>query len=134
LRERLGPFVDFTMPPGRGQEFVAKGVSKAEGVAAVLRRLGKGWGDVVAFGDNWNDLSVLRRARVGFVMGNAPAGLPREGLALAPTCDEDGVAVVLERLERAVSDPAAVAGWSGAGDHPQELVHRLGGAGGQQLR
>lgn len=78
-------------------QFVAPDVSKVSGVQAALR-LGEFHGRFLAIGDDLSDLELIRRSRYGVAMGNAHP----EVLAAAPYVtagnDEDGVALVLERL------------------------------------
>ena len=50
------------------------------------------------FGDGSNDITMLKAAGIGVVMGNAEPDILPYGDIIAPTCDEDGVADVLERL------------------------------------
>ncbi|MDD5832845.1 MAG: Cof-type HAD-IIB family hydrolase [Clostridiales bacterium] len=52
----------------------------------------------MSFGDGSNDITMLKAAGIGVVMGNAEADILPYGDIIAPTCDEDGVADVLERL------------------------------------
>lgn len=79
-------------------------VSKAYALERVCGRLGIGVSEVVAIGDNHNDLSVL--AWAGTAM--APANAIKEVLAMAdrilPPNSEDGVASLLEELV-ATMDP-----------------------------
>lgn len=79
-------------------EVAAGGVTKATGMRRLAAHLGATREDVVAFGDNRNDVELLAWAGTGVAMGNA---LP-EVLAVADEVtasnDEDGVALVVERL------------------------------------
>ena len=58
--------------------------------------------DVVAVGDNWNDVSMLEAAGRSVLMGNAPADLKEigrgRGWVMGKRNDEDGVADVVGRL------------------------------------
>ena len=73
---------------------------------AALLRLAAGWGihasEMMAVGDNWNDLSMLRVAGRPVLMGNAPPELLREAAAhgwqITARNIEDGVAQALEEL------------------------------------
>lgn len=81
-------------------EIGPSGVSKASALAALCAERGVDPADVVAFGDMPNDLAVLEFAGHGYAMANAHhlvlSAIERHTLAN----DEDGVAVVLERLFR----------------------------------
>jgi Cof subfamily protein (haloacid dehalogenase superfamily) len=75
------------------------GASKGVGVAAVAKELGISQDEVMAIGDNFNDLEMLRYAGTGVVMGNAEASLREaEGLHTTAANDEDGVALAIERF------------------------------------
>lgn len=54
--------------------------------------------NVLAIGDNYNDVEMIAYAGIGVAMGNAPQ--PVQSLAnwIAPTVDDDGVAVAIERF------------------------------------
>ena len=54
--------------------------------------------DVIAFGDEWNDITMLEWAGRGVAMGNADARVRAAANEVAPSNMADGVAVVLERL------------------------------------
>ena len=79
-------------------EFLAPGTSKAAGADAALRHLGLGWNEVLAIGDYHNDAEMLRRAAVGVAMGNAADEVKAAADFVTADCDEDGVAVALERF------------------------------------
>ena len=79
-------------------ELLPAGVSKASGLAAAAHRLGFTAADTIAFGDMPNDIPMLRWAGHGVAMGNGHPELRRWADEIAPTNEEDGVAVVLERL------------------------------------
>ena len=54
--------------------------------------------DVVTFGDNLNDVEMLRWAGLGVAMGNAVAGAKEAADEVTLHHEADGVAVVIERL------------------------------------
>lgn len=73
---------------------------------AALRRLAQQRGflrdEILALGDNWNDLEMLECAGQAVVMANGAPDLVREaqrrGWAIAPSNNDDGVAKVLESV------------------------------------
>ncbi|MEV0618639.1 HAD family hydrolase [Nonomuraea sp. NPDC050404] len=79
-------------------EISAPGVNKAATLDRFCRERGVGAGDVVAFGDMPNDLSVLLYAGAGYAMANAHPMLLAAAEHRTLSNDEDGVAVVLENL------------------------------------
>lgn len=71
--------------------------SKGAGVAAVAAELGVNPDEVMAIGDNLNDLEMLHFAGTAVVMENAePALRDIPGFHLTATNDEDGVARAIE--------------------------------------
>lgn len=74
------------------------GVDKATTLARACRRLGAGAKDVVAVGDNHNDLSMLRWAGRGLAVANAIPELIASADAVIAANIDDGVAILLEQL------------------------------------
>lgn len=72
--------------------------SKAAGLASVAESLGIAPKEIMAVGDNHNDLPMLRYAGIGVVMGNAEEELRGAGFALTSSNEEDGVAEAIERF------------------------------------
>jgi Cof subfamily protein (haloacid dehalogenase superfamily) len=72
--------------------------SKGESVARIAERYGIARAEVMAVGDNHNDLTMLQYAGLGVVMGNAEAELKELGFALTSSNEEDGVAEAIERF------------------------------------
>jgi Cof subfamily protein (haloacid dehalogenase superfamily) len=88
------PAQDFTLV-----DVVNPAASKGAGVAAAAAELNITAGEIMAVGDNYNDLEMLLFAGTGVVMANAPLTL-REIPGLHPTASnvEDGVALAIERI------------------------------------
>lgn len=73
--------------------------SKGVGVAAAAAELGISSDEVMAVGDNFNDLEMLEFAGTGVVMGNAEPSMHEiKGLHTTTTNDTDGVAIAIERF------------------------------------
>lgn len=76
----------------------APGHDKADG----LRRLADRWGidlaEAVAFGDNHNDLEMLREVGLSFAMSNARPAVLEAATRIAPPNTADGVLEVLDEL------------------------------------
>jgi hydroxymethylpyrimidine pyrophosphatase-like HAD family hydrolase len=83
-------------------DLLPPGVSMGWALARLAERLGVHQKETMAIGDNWNDVDMLEWAAQGVMMGNAARELRAmarmRGWKQAPPNDEDGVAVVLERL------------------------------------
>jgi Cof subfamily protein (haloacid dehalogenase superfamily) len=85
-------------------ELSASGVTKAFALEAFCADLGISANEVVAFGDAPNDLPMLRWAGHGIAVANAHPTVLVEADEVAPANDDDGVAIVLERLLRMRQD------------------------------
>ncbi len=81
-------------------DILPAGCSKASALRYLTALRGCTLADVLAIGDNWNDLAMLEAAGQSVLMGNAPAGLRdlarQGGWTVGPTNDEDGVALAIE--------------------------------------
>ncbi len=74
------------------------GVTKATGLERLCRRRGIEASDVVAFGDNINDVEMLAWAGLGVAMGNAAPEAKAAAHRVTASNDEDGIAQVIEQL------------------------------------
>ena len=81
-------------------DIIARGCSKGSALAAWARRLDLAPAEVMAVGDNLNDLDMLEFAGRPVVMGNAVAELKARGWPVAATQDECGLADVVEAAAR----------------------------------
>ncbi|MGP8270227.1 MAG: Cof-type HAD-IIB family hydrolase [Terracidiphilus sp.] len=81
-------------------DLMPPGVTKGWALKRLATRRGIDRTDTMAIGDNWNDVDMLEWAGQGVIMGNAASELrdlaKTRGWKLAPSNDEDGVAVILE--------------------------------------
>lgn len=79
-------------------EFMASGVSKGRALAHVADELGVARADCIAFGDSFNDVSMLEWAGLGIAVGNAHPPVQEAADRIAPPADEDGVGKMLQEL------------------------------------
>lgn len=79
-------------------EVVPCGIDKAKGLQAVLEDAGMVREQLVACGDGYNDISMIRFAGVGVAMANAQKEVLAAADVIAPSNDDDGVAWVVEKL------------------------------------
>jgi hydroxymethylpyrimidine pyrophosphatase-like HAD family hydrolase len=79
-------------------ELTAPGIHKGRGLVELSERLGVPRRLVVAFGDGLNDREMLTWAGLGVAMGNADPATKAVADEVTASNDEDGVAVVVERL------------------------------------
>lgn len=79
-------------------EVMADGVGKASTLAEIAATRGVDAASVVAFGDMPNDLAMLQWAGRGYAMADGHPDVLAAADAVAPPCEEDGVAQVIESL------------------------------------
>lgn len=79
-------------------ELVPKGIDKARSLARLLACLNRSAADLIAFGDGYNDLSMLRYAGMGVAMANAAPEVRAEADFVTASNEEDGVALGIERF------------------------------------
>jgi len=79
-------------------EIAAAGVSKSAGLEIICQRYGFDAADVLAFGDGLNDIDMLRWAGRAVAMSNAPDSVRDAADRVAPSNEDDGVAVVVEAM------------------------------------
>ncbi|MBR4365694.1 MAG: HAD family phosphatase [Bacteroidaceae bacterium] len=80
-------------------EVVPPHINKAEGLKVLLQHLSIPAHQLIAFGDNFNDVPMIRLAGMGVAMGNAPQEVKDSADAVAPTNDEEGIAFFLSQKD-----------------------------------
>ena len=78
-------------------EATASGVDKGQGVRKLCARLGVDPARVLAIGDSDNDIPMLEAVGFAVAMGNASDGVLAVSDWVAPSVDDDGAAVALEK-------------------------------------
>ena len=73
------------------------GIDKARSIAVLSEKLGITREEVAAMGDGYNDLSMIKYAGLGIAMNNAQEPVKAAADYIAPSNDEDGVAIAVER-------------------------------------
>ncbi len=79
-------------------ELVPEGIDKARSLAILLKELGLSPKEMVACGDGFNDLSMIRFAGLGVAMANAQEIVKAEADYITLSNEEDGVAAVVEQF------------------------------------
>ena len=79
-------------------ELVPKGIDKAQSLNRLLELIGLSTNDMIAFGDGYNDLSMLKLAGVGVAMANAVPEVRAEADFITKSNEEDGVAFAIEKF------------------------------------
>ena len=76
-------------------DFTLAGVDKATGVSRVGRTLGVDPANMAAVGDSYNDLPMVESGGFSVAMGNAPEEVRAAADFVAPSVEEDGLAVAI---------------------------------------
>jgi hydroxymethylpyrimidine pyrophosphatase-like HAD family hydrolase len=79
-------------------DIMNNGCSKGAALKFWTAQCGIDPSQVMALGDNFNDLEMLEFAGLPVVMGNHIEGLHRPGWALTSACDDSGVACAIEEF------------------------------------
>lgn len=77
-------------------EIMQKGDNKAKALKILLDKLQLSSDNLMAFGNNNNDLEMIRLAKVGVAVDNAITSLKQESDYITESNDKDGVAVFLD--------------------------------------
>ena len=78
-------------------EIIPQNVSKTGAILTLQSRYGIHSSEVIAVGDNYNDIDMLVHAGLGIAMGNAPEEVKAKAKAVTTSNDEDGVAEVIRQ-------------------------------------
>lgn len=98
FQEQFGTRLYITRTADEYLEFMPPTANKGIALALVASRLGIAPEETIAFGDGSNDLPMIRWAGMGVAVANARAELQAVADRIAPSNEEDGVAVVLEEI------------------------------------
>ena len=79
-------------------ELVPNGIDKAKSLAVLLDEIGMKKEEMIACGDGFNDLSMIRFAGLGVAMDNAQNITKDEADYITLSNEEDGVAAVVEKF------------------------------------
>ena len=97
-QQAAGGLVGVTMAGEGIVEILPLGLTKATGLSLAARRLGMKAADTIAFGDMPNDIPMFAWAGHSVAMANAHEELKAVADEVTLSNEEDGIAVVLERL------------------------------------
>lgn len=78
-------------------EFFSDRAGKDKGLKIVAESYGIDMSQVIAIGDNYNDIEMLKAAGLGVAMGNAPDEVKAAADAVTDTNNADGLAKAIER-------------------------------------
>ena len=77
-------------------EINASGANKGDALKALAESIGIDISQTMAFGDSFNDIPMIKAAGVGVCMANGNDETKAEADLVAPSCDKDGVAAIIE--------------------------------------
>ena len=95
LVEKLGDRMDIFRSAPFFLELVPKGIDKAKSLTRLLTKIDLTPADLIAFGDGYNDLSMLKLAGMGVAMENAAPEVRAEADYVTLSNEEDGIAAAL---------------------------------------
>ncbi len=102
------------VPEARFIEILAQGATKGRAAARLAEAQGIDAEQVLAIGDNFNDLDLIQWSGVGVAMGDAPDVVRRSADWVAPSLAEDGAAIAIERFASGVTRRRVPAGAGGS--------------------
>ena len=79
-------------------ELVPQGIDTALSLAVLLKEIGVERKEMIAIGDGYNDLSMIKFAGLGIAMGNAQEPVKKAADYITLSNEEDGVAEALEHF------------------------------------
>ena len=80
-------------------EVMATGIDKARSMERLAKHMRIDRNQIIAFGDGYNDLTMIEYAGVGIAMGNAVDELKKKADGITASNDEDGIASFLEKIK-----------------------------------
>jgi phosphoglycolate phosphatase-like HAD superfamily hydrolase len=88
----------YTSPDSKSLGIYGLRANKGNALSLVMQRLGVSQSDVMAIGDDLNDLPMFAHARIKIAMGNANPEVRAQATVIAPTNDDEGVAWALRHF------------------------------------
>lgn len=79
-------------------EIINKDASKGKAILYLAQNWGIEHDEIMAVGDQDNDIELLKAAKVKVAMGNATEGLKEVANYIAPSVEDDGVVEVIEKF------------------------------------
>lgn len=98
LQEKYGDMLSIYRSEPFFIEVMPKNVDKAASLDKMLPAIGMGQENTVCCGDGFNDISMIKYAKVGVAMGNAQPAVKEAADYITATNDEDGLVEVIEKF------------------------------------
>lgn len=97
LKEKFGDTLYISRLKNRYIEIMHKKANKAAALEMICGHYGIERDQVMAIGDGYNDIPMLKWAGIGVAMGNAPAEVKKAADLVTLSHDEQGVAYILHK-------------------------------------
>ena len=97
LRKRYDGLLDIYKSAPYFLEIMPLGISKGSMLPLLLEHLGVDREELIAFGDNYNDMTMIGYAGMGVAMGNGEDEVKKIANYVCESNDEDGIAKTLEK-------------------------------------
>lgn len=98
IKAHLGDEFDVTCSAKVMIEISPLGVTKGEALKFIAAKFNVPIGKTIAVGDNLNDISMVEAAGLGCAVGNGEQELKLIADYVAPTCDDGGVAYIIQKF------------------------------------
>lgn len=98
LQEKYGDMLSIYRSEPFFIEVMPKNVDKAASLDRMLPAIGMGQENTVCCGDGFNDISMIKYAKVGVAMGNAQPAVKEAADYITATNDEDGLVEVIQKF------------------------------------
>lgn len=92
------PYLSMTIAGRNIFEMIHPSVSKGEALVELVRHLGISLDEVMAIGDNYNDLSMLEKAGISVAIGNAEPEVKKACRYVSLSNDLNGVAYIINQI------------------------------------
>jgi Cof subfamily protein (haloacid dehalogenase superfamily) len=98
LRSKIGDLLNIYQSKPTYLEVSAALASKTNAIKLLMEKYSIAREEVIAIGDNYNDIEMLQMAGWGIAMGNAPAAVKAQADFITLDNDSEGIQVALDRF------------------------------------
>ncbi|MEJ2044767.1 MAG: Cof-type HAD-IIB family hydrolase [Reinekea sp.] len=102
LRPKIGDAMSMNISKPFFLEFTNKNVDKSKTIDFLCDQLGIEKGHVMAIGDSYNDITMIRDCGIGIVMNNGPEEVKKYASHITHCNNTDGVATAINRFALAI--------------------------------
>lgn len=98
MKQEFGGILSITRSESYFLEIMAKGVDKADSLDRLLKILGLTREELIAFGDGYNDISMIQYAGLGIAMENGKEETKAAADYVTLSNDEEGIYIALDHF------------------------------------